>query len=321
MSLSRIAVKKDRLRRPQNRRELETSSYFPQVIEKLRGHPSFQSSSEQQLAELVERVTKPHELASYFSLTQDLDTAEQKAEVEALEVQLVLRHLTHKVEGPDDIQAILLQEYGPLQAYLVIGDMVLEWDYNSVVVPWPCAKDAANSSANPAGMGDVRESELPSIRVEQLKSKVLELVSRYNRMYYYHVIKRNAHSFVCNILEEMNISDPPQMQSKLKDYLNTLERSASTSIPKQFDTHTELDQYVEEHGQQLLGKEVDMEFLIMHYFMSHMVSKMKHRDPKKWECTEPNCKMKVLEMSINQKKMLLNKFRTVKYNIQESTAF
>lgn len=323
MSFSQsISLKREKQRRPQQGREAE-ASYYPQLAEKLRDHPTFKDCNDQQVAELVNRITKPEELISYFDLTQDRESDSAAAlldgEVEALEVQLVLKHLSCKAEKRDDIESMLLQEYGPLQAYLVIGEMVLEWDWKSLVIPHgKPLRDSARSSIVRADVrADVREAELPSVRVDLLKTKVLDLVARYNRMYYYHAIRRNAHDFVCSVLETMNYSPlPPQMQSNLKDYLNALENNISTSIATQFDTHKVLDQYVERQERRL--NDLDIEYLIVHYFMLHVVERMKHDDPWKWECTEPNCKMKILEALINHKKILLNKFITVKYNFYDA---
>lgn len=68
--------------------------------------------------------------------------------------------------------------------------------------------------------------------------------------------------------------------------------------------------------------EIDKEYLIVHYFMLHMVERLKHgNDPWNWMCTEPNCKMKFLEAQVDHKNMLLNKYKTVRYNFCESSLF
>lgn len=318
MSFSK-SLKKERVRRLQPVRE-PWASYYPQVAEKLRGHPSFKDCNDQVLAELVNRTTKAEELISYFDLTQDLDeegpAAKLNAEVDALEVQLVLKHLSCKAEKPDDVESMLLQEYGPLQAYLLIGEMVLEWDCKSLVIPH--GKPIRDPTSLSVVKADIRVAELPSVRVDLLKTKVLDLVARYNRMYYYHVIRRNAHDFVCGVLEAMNHTEmPQQMHSKLKEYLDALEGNTSKSLTKEFGSHDELDHYV---GQQGHLNSIDIEYLIVQYFMLHMVDRMKQDDPWKWDCRIPNCRMKILEALIDHKKMLLQKFITVKYNFYESTA-
>jgi hypothetical protein len=323
MSFSKASIVKKKERRGGRVVEREgRPSCYPQVAEKLRGHPNYKDCDEQQLRELVNRITRPVELITYFDLTQDREQGVGASllndEVEALEVQLVLKHLTCKAGKPDTIETMLLKEYGPLQVYLVIGEMVLEWDWKSLVIPQ--GKPLRDTTMSSIVRANVREAELPSVRVDLLKTKVLEIVALYNRMYYYQAIKRNAHGFVCSVLEAMNYSPlPPQLQTKLKDYFSDLEKCISRSVPTCFDTHDELDQYVEEHGRALT--ELDLEYLIVHYFMLHMLERMKAEDPWKWECSESNCKMNFLEPMIDRKKMLLNKFITVKYNFHDSAAF
>ena len=319
-----ISQKKERRGRPQLERRTE-AAYHPQVAAKLRGHPSFKDCSEQQIDELVNRITKPEELVGYFDLTQDKEQDSAATllagehEVEALEVQLVLKHLTCKAQKPRSIETMLLQEYGPLQAYLVIGEVVLEWDWKSLVIPH--GKPLRDSATSSIVRVDVREAELPSVPVELLKTKVLDLVAQYNRMYYYLAIRRSAHDFVCSILQAMNYSPlPPQLQNTLKDYLKDLEKGKNQCVPEQFDTHEVLDFYVEQHGRKL--NEIDIEYVIVHYFMLHMAERMKHcDDPWSWTCTEPNCKMKILEAMVDHKNILLNKYKTVKYHFHESSIF
>lgn len=325
MSFSKFVIKKDRERHPQ-RRYIPEASYLPQVIDKLKAHPSFKCCNDLQLSELASRITKAEELLKYFDLTQDLaedggtGAIMPRDDVDSLEVQLVLKFLSHKLDT-DDIESILLHEYGPLQAYLVIGDMILEWGPDSVIVPHgKPMKDEAAPSASSTGASDVREAELPSVKVELLKTKVLEIVAEHNKRYHFHPIRRSTHGFVCSIIQAMDIPQPTQVQSQLKDYLDALERSTSVGSPKEeFQTHSELDRYVEQNGARLTDR--DIEYLIFQYFMFHVVCRTKHHNPQKWNCTEKNCKMMILKATVKPKILLLNKYRTVKYTFHESTVF
>ena len=317
-----VIKKKDRDRRPQ-RKYIPEASYLPQVIDKLKVHPSFRNCDDLQLSELATRITKAEELVKYFDLTQDLELEDggtgaimPQGEVDSLDVQLVLKFLSHKVDT-DDIESILLQEYGALQAYLVIGDMILEWGPDSIIVPHgkPMIDEAAPSALS-TGASDVREAELPSVKVELLKTKLLEIVAEHNRRYHFHPIKRSTHGFISSIIQAMEIPRPAQLQSQLKDYLDALEKGTSAGIPKEFQTHTDLDQYVEQNGDKLTDS--DIEYLIAHYFMFHVICRTTHHAPKKWKCTETNCKVTILKATIKPKKSLLNNYRTVRYTFHES---
>ena len=289
---------------PQRRREPE-STYHAQVLEKLKAHPTYQECSQQDLAMLAHRLSRAEELAQYFDLTREGDNgAAQTEEIEALEVELVLNYLPRKPGST------LLQEYGPLQAYLVIGGVVLEWDCTSIIVPH--GKPMKTDDRPPAVVG--RTAELPCIRVKVLKEKVLDIVSCYNRKYHYHATQRSAHDFVRAVLEKMACPVPPQLQNKLKEYIRAIEGSASGFIPRSFETHSDLDQFVDENGRRCTGKSIDAEYLVLHYFTLHTSERTKQANPLEWECQEPNCRAKILEKSVDEKELLLNQFKTVQYD-------
>lgn len=322
VSASGGAFAKKDVRRVQRTRQAARGSYFPAVLGKVSAHPSYRACSQREQEELVNRVTQVEELASHFDLVYDLGSSEkmvdgQEQEVEDLEVQLVLKHLPIKVEKPvGSVESALFQEYGPLQAYLVIGNMVLEWDCYSVIIPHGKSIRASGDLPTTAG----REAELPPVKVKLLKGKLLELVSRYNRLYYYHVINRNTQDFVINVLEVMKMQVPPQIQNKLKGYYTSLQSKASAFIPKGFSSHADLDQFVEDSGRKCTVANTDAEYLIVHYFMFHVESKMKQDNPETWECAEPQCKLRFLEASIDRGQLLLNDFKAVQYNFVASTA-
>ena len=117
----------------------------------------------------------------------------------------------------------------------------------------------------------------------------------------------------------MTQKKPTQLQSKLAEYFSFLEEKKREFIPKQFDTHEDLDQFVA-NNMQILNN-FEKEYLLLHYFMFHLNVIMKEENPLKWECREQNCKLTFLEAYIDEKVMSLHKFKTAKYNFQDSTAF
>lgn len=320
MSFLDSVLKKDKYRQLRPRRDPE-SSYFQQVETKLRNHPTYRACSRQEVSELVRRTTKPEELVKYFDLTQEYQCQAASGgggEVDSLPVQLVLKHHCHNTEQ-DDIESILLQEYGPLHAYLVIGNLILEWDWKSIVIPHgKPIQDRRGGACTMEEAFDVKEANLLPVKVELLKSEVLAEVARFNKLLYHHPIKRHSHDFVRSVLRAMKVPPPHQLESKLKDYLETLEEKKSPAIPNEFVTHFELDQYVLHNIHSFSS--MDKEYLILNYFMLHLVSQMKADNPRRWVCTEQDCKMKILEALIDNKRhMVLNKFRS-KYDFQLSTS-
>lgn len=315
MSFSKSVSKKDRIYNKPQRKEPEPS-YFHQVVRKLENHPEYHACSNEQRAELVTRITKAEELVKYFDLLDEpagaAAAAKATAEVDTLPlvpVQVILKHY-NQAERLDSIESLLQEEYGPLHAYVVIGGLIIEWNWKSTVIPHgkPIIEDTAGSSAAVA--------ELPPLKVEELKSKVLSVVANYNKLYHYHPIQRDSHEFVCDILEAMGVQPPTQLQSKLKDYLETLTEKRSKMVPEKFATHAALDQFIVHVD---TFSPFDMEYLVLQYFMFHLVSKAKTNNQSGWVCPENECKMQILAALIDQNRMILSNFRTVKYNFHQTT--
>lgn len=319
MSLLKSVVKKDKTRRPADTRGPQPS-YFPQVIQKLRDIPEHNQLNNTQLHELVNRITKAEDLISYFDLSQEQEGA--NAEVDTLPVQLVLKYLQAKPHG---IEATLLEEYGPIHTCVVIGDQILEWNWKSVVIPHgKPMKDGA--ALLPAGQKDeafgVREAELPCVETQLLKDKVLAGVANYNKQFYFDPIKRNSQDFVWSVLHSMNLEKPTQLKSKLKDYYSALEEKKRDFIPTEFSSHEELDTFVEQNITKL--NNIEIEYLLAQYFIFHLGATMRKENPVKWECCKPDCKTVFLEalfaeIKFPPEKLLLHKYKSVKYNFQQST--
>lgn len=343
MSFLKSIVKKDRNERPQARREPEPSC-FPQVVQKLRNVPTYAEINNQDIAELVTRLISPEKLIQYFDLVPEEEEADARvlldcapalgqpgephppkqqyaanytripaaddAEVDMLPAQLVLKWNQHQ-ENPDDIESILLDEYGPLHAYLVVGNLILEWDWTSLIIPHgKPIKERPEAGV----IQDVAEARCQPMKVALLKNEVLARAAKYNKMYYFHVIRRNSHDFVCDILKMMNSPPPQQLENKLKKYMDFLESSKSDGIPVEFQTHSILDQYVVGHMHNF--SDIDKEYIILHYFMFHFVNRQRTGNQWRWECTEPDCKMAILKATIDTKQMKINNFRTMKYNFR-----
>lgn len=316
MSILKSIVKKDKNSRPQPRREPEPSC-FPQVVRKLRNIPPYAECSNQDVNELVADLINPEKLIQYFDLTPELEdqgAAVGGPEDDVLPVQLVFKSW-HQHNGDVDLESILLDEYGPVHAYLVVGNLILEWDWSSLIIPHG---KPISEAAEAEVVQDVQEARCNPMKVMLLEKKVLAKVAKYNKMYYFHVIRRNSHDFVRCVLELLSYPPPQQLENKLKKYFDCLENSKSGCVPIEFDTHSDLDQYVIEHMKNF--SEIDKEYIIVHYFMFHFVSRLRAEKMSMWKCPEPYCRMHALTTTIDLKQMKINNFRTIKYNFHGSTS-
>ena len=319
MSLARLAKKKN-VKKSIVRRGSE-KSYHAQIKSRIQLHPDYKSSTDEEITDLVYIAADPEELIKYFDV-QDYLPEESVELADTVKVQLVLKY-DHIAEpeklGP--VEMILRKEYGPLHAFIVVGDQILEWDWNSIVLPHgkpiKDKKETVLDLAPSTGTHDI-VSELHPVKVDLLKN-VVKKVAEYNKLYSYHTIFRNSQRFVLDILKALGLPCPPELEVKLTSYHTDLNRNKSSFVPEVFDSHSALDQLVTTYLGQFSG--TDLEFIVLHYFMFHIVTKMKENYPLNWKCQESDCKMKALEDFIDKKTMSLNKYRTVRYSFYNSTDF
>lgn len=323
MSFVKSVVKKDRFRGPEQRRG-SLSSHLPQVTKKLNEIPTYAGCSKQQITRQAEGLMSQELLLEYFDLTAEQEEGEGEGEgaaegprqVDTLPVQLVLKHHQHK-EPPESIESKLMEEYGPIHSYLVVGDLILEWDWTSLVIPHgkPIQEEVTGT---PADLLDVDEAELEPVKVETLRNEVLSIATKYNKSNYYHVIRRSSHDFVCALLRILRWPTPPELQSKMKEYLRFLEDNRGKDIPDEFDSHIELDAFVALRRDDL--SRIDTEYLILHYFMFHLVSRLKEGDPPNWKCEEKRCEMGELAATLNPKELHLNNFKMPRIKFRQRTS-
>lgn len=311
-SFSKSVVKKDRNRDHRARRESDPS-FLPQVVAKLRRIPSNAALTNQEVMELAGRLTDPTKLIQYFDLmAEEQEGAAGGAEVDTVPVQLVLK--VHQQDcKPGSIESVLLEEYGALHVYLIIANLILEWDWTSLVIPHgrPIQEAAAP-------VDDVVVAELGPMKTGLLTGEVLSIVARYNRLRYFHAIQRSSHDFVREILEKLNFPPPPQLQSNMKKYFDYLEHHKHSNIKTEYESHSDLDRYVMEHRKNFNA--IDKEYIAVHYFLFHFTSRMKSANPSLWICAERECKMSTLIDDINPGDMKINNFKTIRYNFRGSTS-
>ena len=318
-------MKKDRNRGPREARRGSESSYHNQTVKKLRKIPTYAEVSEKDVGELACGLTSPEKLIQYFDLIpeqgapnpeeRDALIAAAQTEVEALPVQLVLAQ-SRLDEPPDDIETTLLVEYGPLHAYMIIGNLILEWDHSSLIIPH--GKPIQERPVGGATPRDVREAKLADVKVKLLKENVLHVIAQYNKAYYFHVIYRSSHDFVRRILDITRTPPPQELQNNLKKYFDCLESKKNGRVPKEFDTHSDLDEYVKENIANL--NPIDKEYLVVHYFMFHFIGRLQARLVARWRCVEPDCRAGELKAQLNPNDLKINNFRSARYNFYQSSA-
>ncbi len=241
-----------------------------------------------------------------------------------LEVKLLLRQCNAPMGKLARTAASILQmEYGPLHTSLLINDSILlEWNTSSLVVPerydgsnqhYPIMTSALQRDKHVSLIHYSADDEVDLI-FQATKSKLnilnalIEVISRYNGLYFYHTITRNCQKFVIDALQAMGCENPPKFEGNLQTYFKSLKAG---NCQPEFTSHEELDHYVTENAlnsQERQMSSQEKEYLLGQYFLFHIPNMTEAEQPEKWTCPIENCQMSNLEMHIDKEKMIMHRF-------------
>ena len=270
-----------------------------QVIEKLKKRPEYNDSGPNELKGIANDITDNKCLTTLFShlfedtydiITdavsddEDLDglaspTEHTKKQERAkgrmedmcdLPIKLYLRELAIPNTGTlhtltCGVSSFLRCRFGPLHAALRVGDVLIEWDCSSLVIPRRVC-DLSPEERQFFFMADIRHSsqfhrsasppKTTDSEIEILISKnadkvqlidnLVEVIRRYNRKYYYNPVSRNCQKFVLDAAEALGIKDKLIFKGRrLKNHFEDLKVTGRTKGLKQsFANHVELDAYI-----------------------------------------------------------------------------
>ena len=223
-------------------------------------------------------------------------------------------------------------EYGPLHAALQVGEVLIEWGRESLVIPkFEPIVPERQLQIHVHGQGEFVEKAGQLVREmsivdntarhntekkvdvlyrsvaekNRLIENLIEVIVKYNREYKYDLFKRNCQHFVRDAMAALEIKDRPQFSGKLAEYYELL-KNGKTKMPE-FKTHDSVDRYVVENFDRL-GQH-DMEFLLCQYFQHHYPEMSKADNIDDWKCTLATCQSDRLEDEIKQNSLLFNQFR------------
>ena len=359
MSSLHSVIKKKKKKVPSEGGSLASApSYLAGVIEKLRKHPEYKGKCFEELRDKAIQLTDVNELQADFShLTHEkfelfseemLDEADATLEhrqeiIEAqtravkrlcpIPVKLLLRELQDTVPRfITRFSRLFALKYGPLHAAIQVGDVLLEWDDSSLVIPDRCSlPDPVFQTDINRGTTAVQEiMELqPQIATavghmdynqqiellfditasqEKMINKIKDVIVKYNKLYSYHVILRNCQAFVEDVMKEIGVQDVLKVTTgKLKEYFNFLTRNKSDSVPSVFKDHEELDKYVQDTDLSGLTQH-DKEYLLCLYFHFHQQAMKVDKDPNE-ECRVKDCCMEKIEKELEGSNMLLENYK------------
>ena len=259
-------------------------------------------------------------------------------------LKLILTPLKRGCGLASAFSSLLSAQFGPLHAALQVGNVVLEWNDSSLVIPHNCkyedqvmevdmqphSKWVEHTSKHHSTIEEATKKldfaeQIDQIYIvtsekKQLIDALIDVIIKYNKRYYYHLFSRNCQHFVSDALKALEVEEPTAFTGGLKGYFTELVKGCTPSIPKEFETHQDLDKYVvqmQEGNRIAQMPQHDLEFLLTLYFRFHLEHKKKlERDDKvsrQWKCQERNCQMSEIERLIIMESLLVHKFKTISH--------
>lgn len=222
-------------------------------------------------------------------------------------------------------------EYGPLHAALQVGEVLIEWSRESLVIPkYEPILPGRELQFNVHGEGEWRDTvgqfvlemsmadHAPRRRTEkkvdtlcrsvaekaQLIANLVDVIVTYNRDYKYDLFNHNCQHFVRDAMAALGIKEAPQLSGKLSEYYKRL-KDGKTKMPE-FQEHESVDKYVTDNFDKL--SQHDMEFLLCQYFRHHYSEMSQAVDIEEWKCPLPTCQSQRLEDRIKHNSLLFNQF-------------
>ena len=260
-----------------------------------------------------------------------------------LPLKLILTPLRVKGRIISKFASLLEMQFGPLHVALQVGNVILEWNDTSLVVPHSAEHDDQLMKTDVRHLTDwvsFTSKEVPRVREaiwtldyqkqieliyhvtaekRRLLDNLVEVIVTYNRQCYYDLIRRNCQHFVTDALKSLGVSKPVEFTGGLGEYFQALKCGKSHSLHAKFTDHSHLDRYVMEIEQTGAMDKLsmnDLEYLLAQYFRYHLEQKSrfqldnKDAELSEWCCEIKDCHMEMLERRIHFESLRIHNFKT-----------
>lgn len=257
---------------------------------------------------------------------RSVNAGEQRfAPVLNLPLRLILTPLKQHRQEANTATNLMESEFGPLHASLHVGNIVLEWNKTSLVIPhlsdyenqvdMQCHSNWVESTRchhpKTAEELDFPEQIELEYMVTSEMTPLINVIITYNSYYYYDIFYRNCQDFVCSALKVLRVEQPTGFSGNFLKYFKTLREGRTPSVPERFETHRDLDDYVlqiQRGNPTTSMPQHDLEFILTLYLRFHLLSKS-DENKEEWICEEPNCCISDIELLIKVESLLIHKFR------------
>ena len=323
--------------------------YIVDVVAKLRKLEDYKTKTDEELRQTARELTDKNELRAYFShlttgaFEQYSDEIADEADLSirhSFELELAQSRAIRRLEIPSvklflfelkspisrflsRFSRVFALKYGPLHAAIQVGDVMLQWGTDSLVIPdkddpadqifrtdikhTTCIAQVAEK-IKPQVAQAVKDSDNKkqidlqfdlTVGVEDMLDKIKKVIVQYNRYHYYNVVLCNCQTFVNDVMEAIGAKNIPKtLTGKLKEYFEKLTTEKSKLIPPNISTHEDLDEFVK--GFDLSSAtQHDKEYLLCLYFQFHLEAMKTDKDPTE-ECQVKGCQMPEIELQLQE---------------------
>ena len=214
------------------------------------------------------------------------------------------------------IANLMNMEYGGRHAAILVDDVLLEWDDTSLVMPrrvdandiFTFEGDVKESgeyfremmSGNAAFEGSLKPFEEENkilCKTAELKKKLLmkiiTIIAKYNKIFYYNSVSRNCQTFVNDVLKAVQIKGSKFCEEDEKYLRQARKGRVRINNLSSYKTHADLDGYVSKFIESKDFDKLTEEELKC--FMSRYQDFHGGQD-----CAEPSCKCSAVEKKISE---------------------
>ncbi len=219
--------------------------------------------------------------------------------------------------------------FGALHAALMIGDILLEWNTSSLVIPkrkevtpifqasldrfslWNRFTSRYKSHMRQAsGQGKLDFNTQVEVMLiigrekETIVDNLIREIVGYNTERQYSLRDCNCQHFIVHILKPIRVFEFPNFTGRLKRCFDNLRKGQSATARTEFRTHKDLDEYARSKLKTMEPEEADCLRCI--YTAFHRQAGM--NDLTQWQCHTQGCQMARLEELVDTKRLLQHKF-------------
>ena len=255
--------------------------------------------------------------------------AEPFEQVRKLEVKLMLHELkdAHLVQQVANFvhNYVTSFTFGPFHAAILIGDVLLEWRPNSLVIPRKIKHEVLIKDEKAVLFTNLHEQEdFPTVPLqyengtdeetvassfeniiditrvkEQLIDELADVVVRYNTKMHYGIFTSNCQHFVKDVLTILGITDPEKaFRGRLKNHADLVmaRYTRNSEAITEFNSHEELDSHIREQNIDEMSRD-DLEFAYCHYLLFHAWGQ---RFPyvDAWRCNTSECQARLVAKKV-----------------------